>query len=243
MMITIEQRKEISNYLLAKKLPVDLMLEVQDHFISQIHNLNRKENLNFEESFASVKESWRKELTLSWKGEMSLMDSTDFMRKMSKEIVKSNVLESLKLVLPYILFLFLVANLVNLDIFKVFIIFAISIPLLYSLVNYIVHFKDFRLIKKYENQILTLHQDGILIFMLTISNWISIFSTGFTSMKQFLNMFIFNFENVEILRLIITFLGLLFILGGMAYSIVCQKNYLRQIKRVKLFLGNFQKIS
>lgn len=59
------QKSQIANYLLAKKLPIDIMLEVQDHFISQINSLEKEENLNFEEAFEKVKLSWKKELTLS----------------------------------------------------------------------------------------------------------------------------------------------------------------------------------
>lgn len=37
------QKSEIANYLLARKLPIDIMLEVQDHFISQINALEKEE--------------------------------------------------------------------------------------------------------------------------------------------------------------------------------------------------------
>lgn len=37
--MTSEQNNEIRNYLLAKKLPVNLMMEVGDHFVSQINEL------------------------------------------------------------------------------------------------------------------------------------------------------------------------------------------------------------
>ena len=33
-MLNKSQKLEIANYLLEKKLPIDIMLEVQDHFIS-----------------------------------------------------------------------------------------------------------------------------------------------------------------------------------------------------------------
>jgi hypothetical protein len=59
-MITETQLTEIRNYLLSKKLPIDILIEVNDHFISQILDLQREENLSFEEAFEKVKESWKK---------------------------------------------------------------------------------------------------------------------------------------------------------------------------------------
>jgi hypothetical protein len=51
-MITPEQNKEITQYLVAKNLPIDLVLEVKDHMIEQIESM---ENLCFEEAFEQVK--------------------------------------------------------------------------------------------------------------------------------------------------------------------------------------------
>ena len=47
-MLTETQLTEIRNYLLSKKLPIDILIEVNDHFISQISDLQREENLGFE---------------------------------------------------------------------------------------------------------------------------------------------------------------------------------------------------
>ena len=57
-MITPEQNKEITQYLVAKNLPIDLVLEVKDHMIEQIESM---ENLSFNEAFEQVKISWKVE--------------------------------------------------------------------------------------------------------------------------------------------------------------------------------------
>lgn len=49
--MTIEQKNEIRQYLLSKKLPVDLLMEVEDHFISQINEVQAEKNLSFDEAF------------------------------------------------------------------------------------------------------------------------------------------------------------------------------------------------
>jgi hypothetical protein len=41
-MITEPQLTEIRNYLLSKKLPIDILIEVNDHFVSQILDLQRE---------------------------------------------------------------------------------------------------------------------------------------------------------------------------------------------------------
>ena len=60
--MTESQLTEIRNYLLSKKLPIDILIEVNDHFVSQISDLQREENLSFEEAFEKTKENWKEEL-------------------------------------------------------------------------------------------------------------------------------------------------------------------------------------
>ena len=64
-MLTELQLTEIRNYLLSKKLPIDILIEVNDHFISQISDLQREENLGFEEAFEKTKENWKEELNFN----------------------------------------------------------------------------------------------------------------------------------------------------------------------------------
>ena len=60
-MLTKTHETEIRNYLLSKKLPIDLLIEVQDHFISQITELLSAENLCFNEAFNKTKHVWTDE--------------------------------------------------------------------------------------------------------------------------------------------------------------------------------------
>ena len=63
-MITKEQNIEITKFLLSKKLPIDLLLEVKDHFISQILDLEKEENFSFKDAFEKTKNDWKDELKL-----------------------------------------------------------------------------------------------------------------------------------------------------------------------------------
>ncbi len=46
-MTTETQLTEIRNYLLSKKLPIDILIEVNDHFISQISRFAERRKLEF----------------------------------------------------------------------------------------------------------------------------------------------------------------------------------------------------
>ena len=80
-MLSETQLTEIRNYLLSKKLPIDILIEVNDHFVSQISDLQREEKLSFEEAFEKTKLSWDKELKPYWRGNLNLEDISDFMVK------------------------------------------------------------------------------------------------------------------------------------------------------------------
>jgi hypothetical protein len=63
-MITEVQENKITDYLIAQQLSLDILVEIRDHMISQISDLQRNENIGFEEAFLKIKESWNGEFKL-----------------------------------------------------------------------------------------------------------------------------------------------------------------------------------
>lgn len=63
-MITVEQENKITDYLVVQQLSLDILVEIRDHMISQITDLQYKENISFEEAFLQIKESWSGEFKL-----------------------------------------------------------------------------------------------------------------------------------------------------------------------------------
>lgn len=59
--MNILERKQIQKYLEDKRLPLDIYLEIEDHIISQIEELE-KEGFSFQEAFLQIKTKWKKEL-------------------------------------------------------------------------------------------------------------------------------------------------------------------------------------
>lgn len=47
------QIRQIRNYLLSKNLPIDLLIEVEDHFVMQITDIMKREDINFDNAFLS----------------------------------------------------------------------------------------------------------------------------------------------------------------------------------------------
>lgn len=107
-MITTEQSKEITKYLLSKKLPIDLILEVKDHMIEQIENM---EVLPFEEAFEKVKLSWKKEMKMVFSFRLGIIHRiTQFQNKIGGKINKNFFLKSISLLSVFIFFSFLLGK-------------------------------------------------------------------------------------------------------------------------------------
>lgn len=113
-MITETQLTEIRNYLLSKKLPIDILIEVNDHFISQISDLQRDENLSFEEAFEKVKDNWKEELRVVYPwyvlNKTDYVEQTIFEKKIKqqndKEIIKTSIYVTLFVIFIYFISLF-----------------------------------------------------------------------------------------------------------------------------------------
>lgn len=63
-MINDIQEREITRYLISKKLNTALLSEIKDHFILQISDLLESNEMNFQEAFLQTKLNWQHELEL-----------------------------------------------------------------------------------------------------------------------------------------------------------------------------------
>lgn len=64
-MINVEQDQQVTNYLVLHKLPLDILLEVKDHMISQILDIQNNENLTFDEAFHQTQKLWADEFKIT----------------------------------------------------------------------------------------------------------------------------------------------------------------------------------
>ncbi|MFC3159636.1 hypothetical protein SAMN05443633_11338 [Chryseobacterium arachidis] len=64
-MINKEQDQQVTDYLMLHKLPLDILLEVKDHMVSQILDIQINENLDFEEAFHKTQKLWADEFKMT----------------------------------------------------------------------------------------------------------------------------------------------------------------------------------
>lgn len=132
-MISSEQKLEIEQFLISKKLPLDILLEVKDHMILQIEDCMNNENRSFEESFSKVGIMWRENFSLTtyW-----MFYGREKLPQIAKNIMKqrfnSILLKSFLFGLLFFGLSFLMISLsVSLESFNIY--FVISHPFLYCL--------------------------------------------------------------------------------------------------------------
>ena len=239
-MITEPQLTEIRNYLLSKKLPIDILIEVNDHFISQILEIQRKENLGFEEAFEKVKENWKEELTF----EAVLMGTSQvkFLTKIKRKQNLDFFLFALKIFVTILISSFLISNFGNVNIFIYFfsaiLILSFSTPLIIKMMNY----KNFELSRKYKKIQLNSLQSISNIGSISIMYFLIFFKDFFKKSEQV--FYILNGNYVRILNInernatmlcIMTFILIfLFIFFSIKLYFFAKK-----VKEVRPFLSQF----
>lgn len=137
-MITPEQNKTITTYLLSKNLPIDLVLEIKDHMIEQIEN---KENLSFEEAFEKVKISWKEELKMVYTFRLGFIYRiTQFQNNIGGKINKNFFLISLYLMSIFVFITFILAR-INIKIFEIVMLYTYYSCIAITLLVFILNFK------------------------------------------------------------------------------------------------------
>lgn len=181
-MLTTEENLQIRNYLLAKKLPWDILLEVEDHMKSQVSNVESDTGKGFDDAFAEVKASWEEELKSDKKYFTTYNEfkSTPLVRKIFWAKRKQIIFKSILWGIPLILLLGIIAHNYSQDVFIksaiCLMVIISSVPFLYYLWN----FRSFRFTDKFPNRVSMFQREG-LVWVL-IMNTFNI-STGFYNNK------------------------------------------------------------
>ena len=236
-MFTELQLTEIRNYLLSKKLPIDILIEVNDHFISQISDVQREENLSFEEAFEKTKESWKDELKI----EFSFFGDNE--SKIIKRIKKKQNIEfltkTLKIYLPFLISSFLLANFSNINIFKIFNTSIFIAVLVIPIIIQFYYFKDFQLAKNYKKNQLNTMQSFNSFGSIAIM-YIFLFSKDLLKKsEQFFYIISGNYRRIlDIDQRNATLLCVMIylIIFWFIFLILKQISFIKKVKEVKPFL-------
>lgn len=76
----------ITQYLSTKNLPLDLLVEVQDHMVEQVAEIISRDKISFENAFDQVKNLWAKDLKVQFHWMCGITPITSF----ENEIIKKN---------------------------------------------------------------------------------------------------------------------------------------------------------
>ena len=236
-MLSETQLTEIRNYLLSKKLPIDILIEVNDHFVSQINDVQREENLSYEDAFEKTKESWKDELKI----EFSFFGDNE--SKIIKRIKKKQNIEfltkTLKIYLPFLISSFLLANFSNINIFKIFNTSIFIAVLVIPIIIQFYYFKDFQLAKNYKkNQLNTMQ--SINSFGSIAIMYIFLFSKDLLKKsEQFFYIISGNYRRIlDIDQRNATLLCVMIylIIFWFIFLILKQISFIKKVKEVKPFL-------
>jgi hypothetical protein len=234
-MITETQLTEIRNYLLSKKLPIDILIEVNDHFISQISDLQRDENLSFDKAFEKVKDNWKEELRVVYPwyvlNKTDYVEQTIFEKKIKqqndKEIIKTSIYVTLFVIFIYFISLFQLDYSKFKIIHRLLIIFIGAFGILPVFTNLIMN--RFMYTEKYKNykfsvfQWRTIASFSIVYFILLYVKPID---------TVFKNIHVLHFSIENILKIILFFSAFSILI----YTGIYHFKLIKTVKKVKYFI-------
>lgn len=226
------QLTEIRDYLLERKLPLDILLEVQDHFVSQINDLQAHEQLDFEAAFQKTKNSWQNELKPYWDGGWDLWDKNNMVRKFERMMLWTTLKKSAFYALAALLILLIAAVALPLEIYKYFSLVLLGLVSVYPIYNYILKFKSFTLARKYPDYVITLYQSFAFINFIFIFQFYGLF-TNFDKYAFNFKNFLTDFSPIENSFLLIVYF---FVFLISFFALISQKEYLKRLEKVKPFL-------
>ena len=234
--MTNEQKNEVKQYLLTKKLPIDLLMEVEDHFLSQINDKEAGGKMSFEEAFNSTIIAWHDDLKLSWDGNWSLEDTSFLIKRTSTQKSYSILKKAIIIAIICQLMMILFYVLMPFEVFRIIYGVSSGLLILFPLFVFVKEKKYFDLPKKYKNITLSAYQNlvGVLFILPMSSSW-WVFKFVFEMNEGFL-----NFDSFK--GVVINFL-MLFYFFFQTSSIIAQQKYIEMLKKIMPYLEENFKIS
>jgi len=236
-MIIEQQESEIRNYLLSKKLPIDILIEVNDHFISQISDLQREENLSFEEAFEKTKENWKEELIIVF----SFFDNNEpeLIKRIKRKQNIEFLIKTLKIYLPFLLINFLLVNYFNIKIFTFFLSAIIVTVLTIPIIIQFYYYRDFQLVKKYKKIHLNTLQSITSFGSVAIMYLFLLSKDLIKKSEQFFYIISGNYKrilDIDQRNATILFMATYIVIFWYIFSTLKQISFIKKVKQVKPFL-------
>lgn len=168
-MISATEKEQIHKYLLSKKLPIDVLLEVRDHFENQVESFEQEKEISFNDAFILTQNAWEKDFRLVKKSFFSFGKVPAIVKEIQKETTKKLVKKSLIIAIALILFQFLTAKflvkdyyfIINVAIYSIFGVLILGMILIYVFSR--INKQRTRAEKYFYNQILNIFLVSILL--------------------------------------------------------------------------------
>ena len=106
-MISPTEKLQIHNYLLSKQLPIDVLMEVSDHFEIQLKSLEQEKDISFNEAFILTQKAWEKDFRLVRKSFFSFGKVPVIVKEIQKETNRRLFKKSLLIAVITFLFQFI----------------------------------------------------------------------------------------------------------------------------------------
>lgn len=141
-MITIEQENQIELYLRSKKLSPQILIEVKDHFLSQISNLMDAEDLSFQEALLKAQISWKYELEMVKADILSFKKIARIERNLLQKRFNTMMVKSLLLSLVFAI-LYVISD-DTFFYFQIFSLIAFVIIVLFGIISKKINFREYQ---------------------------------------------------------------------------------------------------
>ena len=173
-MINKSQEQQVTDYLILHKLPLDILLEVKDHMISQVLDIQINENLSFDEAFHKTQKLWESEFKMTKFPAFYQEEIPVIVKKIVKEKYKNIIKKSLlfglaSFTVNLLLVYFSVDQEVYNDLFRLYNSLFVAVPFLFWAFNskmrkYVR--KDF----KYQGKLFfTMYQQNLGLFIICVN--------------------------------------------------------------------------
>jgi len=194
-MITENQLAEIRNYLSEKELPLNIMMEVYDHFVQQILDFVEKGS-DFNNAFYETKLLWSEELREINPWNLSGRKMTQIVKQSEKKWSMKAALLAVLLSICAVVLISLLAKLFSLSNFKFGIILLYLLMVLTTSVFYFRHRDKYKLAGKLKKKLFINHyQEGMRILVVSVLFLLYHFFYDFHKNIGYVYYFIDAYEN------------------------------------------------
>lgn len=217
-MTSIEE-KQIDDYLILNKLPLDILLEVRDHMISQVTDLQVQENLSFEKAFFNTKIAWEPEFKMTKYFFFYTEEIPLIVKKVIKAKNNSILLKSFRFaLLLFIINLFAIYFSENADFYSILFRVQNGLVFLTPIALWFFHYKRrkfFRTDYKYKGKLFyTIYQQNITLLIFCLSSTGQIIMHNGTSAFMFFKTDI-GVDNISVLlALLVPFITHIILISG-----------------------------